>query len=239
MLKNIISMKKFLVLFALLIPIMANSMKIEKDYIDEFTGEREIMTSWESLDKQRVHIRFHLRNGKYFLDFKYISGDAIVIGEGDKLQFKSNDGIICDFSSLAIYHGERGGGAVGGMGSGAWGISARYSGDVAWFQSNLPVLMRLNASREYIDFKLSEKDGYKLQDLANLFIATAEGNIAVKPVLYNIQYLKKKKSSREWDLVKEETDKRLNQEQLKALVEEWESQTTDKTEYKCSVKKAK
>lgn len=232
-------MKKFLFLTLLAFPFIVNAMKIETDKIDEFTGNREVITSWEAFAKMEIHIRFHLINGKQYMDFKYISGEGTVVGEGDKLLFKSSNGNITDFESIALYHANIGEGSVNLVGAKNFGIYVRYSGDIAWFCDNIATLMRFNSVGKYSDFKISEKEGYKLQDLANLFIATIEGNEALKPVSYNLQYLKKKKSARQWDLVKEDKDRRLNKEQLKEIVEEWESQTNEATEYKVSIKKAK
>lgn len=50
------------------------------------------------------------------------------------------------------------------------GIMATYIGNINWFQSNIAVLLRLYTTDGYVDKKLSEKEGKKLQDLASLFL---------------------------------------------------------------------
>lgn len=45
--------KALLLLLSLFIPIVADAMKIETDEIDEFTEQRTLITSWESLCNKR------------------------------------------------------------------------------------------------------------------------------------------------------------------------------------------
>lgn len=54
----------------------------------------------------------------------------------------------------------------------SWGISATYKGDIQWFLNNTTILMRLYETDCYEDFKIKEKEGEKLTDLANLFLST-------------------------------------------------------------------
>ena len=68
---------------------MVSAMKIETDEVDEFTGKRTLITSWESICKSDIHIRFRMQNGVQRLDFKMVTRDGTVVGEGDKLLFKS------------------------------------------------------------------------------------------------------------------------------------------------------
>ncbi len=165
-------MKKLILLLAILLPVIANAMKISKDEVDEFTGRRTVITSWESFNHKNIHIRFRLQNGNQFLDFKYINGEPIVIVEDASLMFKSTSDAITDFKSIATYSGGIGDGATGLLSSGVWGISASYQGDISWFLANTTILIRLYQTEGYEDKKFSEKEGKKLTDLANLFLTT-------------------------------------------------------------------
>lgn len=165
-------MKKLLFILALIMPFMANAMKIEKNEIDEFTGEQTIITSWEHFQQRSINIRFRLQGGKQYLDFKYITNSSFVVQEEGFLMFKAEDGDITKFSSIRLFAGGVGEGAVGINGSGAWGIYAIYVGDISWFTTHISQFMRVYSTDGYIDKKMSEKEGKKLQDLANLFIST-------------------------------------------------------------------
>lgn len=165
-------MKRFLLLLAIFFPIAANSMKIVTDKIDEFTGGRTVITSWEHLSMRRINIRFRLQDGETFLDFKFIPDNAIVISENSKLLFKSSSDGVGTFTSVAMYHGGRGEGSVGLNMSGLWGISATYAGDLSWFSDNTTNLIRVYATDGYYDRKVSEKEGVKLQNLYTLFYNT-------------------------------------------------------------------
>lgn len=152
--------------------ITASAMKIETDKTDDFTGERIVITSWESFAKGAIHIRLRLDGNNQYLDFKYVTNASIVIPNEGKLLFKSATDEITTFNSTAIFTGAKGAGATGLAGSAAWGIHAIYKGEISWFESNIPILMRLYQTDGYEDKKLGEKDGKKLQQLADLFIST-------------------------------------------------------------------
>lgn len=166
-------MRKLLFILAIvLVPMMASAVKIEKNEIDEFTGMQTVTTSWETLDKGRIHVRFRFQGDKQFLDFKYVTREAIVIPSDASLMFKSDDGSIDKFSATQTFLGGIGDGATGMAGSAALGIYAHYTGDIGWFSSNTTVLMRIYRSDAYEDKKISDKDAKKLRELADLFLTT-------------------------------------------------------------------
>lgn len=165
-------MKRLLFILALIVPLLSNAAKIQTDEIDEFTGKRTVITSWESIHKKTINIRFRLQGDKQFMDFKYMSGHSIVIPNDGALMLKSASDDITKFESISTYLGGEGDGATGLMGSGIWGISATYKGDIQWFLNNTTILMRLYETDCYEDFKIKEKEGEKLTDLANLFLST-------------------------------------------------------------------
>lgn len=156
----------------MIMPIIASAMKISKNEVDEFTGKRTVITSWESFKNKSIYMRFRLENGNQFLDFKYTNGQPIIIGKDASLMFKSASDAITDFKSIATFSGGIGDGAINLIGSKAWGIFANYQGDISWFSTNTTILIRIYQTEGYEDKKFSEKEGKKLTDLANLFLTT-------------------------------------------------------------------
>lgn len=221
-----------------IIPMLASAMKIETDEIDEFTGNRTVITSWESICDKSIHIRLRMQNGIQFLDFKMFYDGAIVIAKEDKLMIKSTTDTIATFVSNGMYSGTIGGGSTGLMGSGRWGITAAYRGDLSFFANNNARLMRINSTDGYIDKKISEGDGKKLQKLYELLNMTISGEKGVS-AFFNcrIVFLKSKNGGRDWDEVKTEYHKDLTKDELQAISEAWKSQSSGKVMYECQVKK--
>ena len=183
--------KAIFLLVAILLPLSASAKKIEKDEIDEFTGYRTVYTSWESLCGKEIHIRFRQQNNRQFLDFKMFYNGAIVIGEGDKLMFKSTTDNIGKFSSVRTYHGESGAGAVNIMGSGAWGIYASYEGDLSYFADNIIRLLRIYTVDSYIDEEINEGGGKSICELYGIFARALNPDAETAIASYKLTYLKK------------------------------------------------
>ena len=234
-------MRKLLLLIIMFISISANAMEIKTDEIDEFTGLRTVITSWENVDKNQLFFRFRQQSGKIWLDMKFSPDNAIVIGQNDKLLFKSASDSIASFYSTNIYSGGIGQGAIGLNGSGRWGIKASYlAEDADYFKNNITRLVRIYATDGYYDRKITPTNGEKLGKLYALFqdaLNSSKGSLSLKD--YTIQYCKKSKSSKEWKVADERTIERVSKEDLTKIINEWESQTNDTHDYKCKVKKAK
>lgn len=231
--------KALLLLLSLFIPIVADAMKIETDEIDEFTEQRTLITSWESLCNKKVHVRFRMQNGHQLLDFKMFYDGAVVIGEDEKLMFKSTDDVIGKFTSISIYHGSRGGGATGLMGSGAWGISATYSGELSYFSENIVRLVRVYFTDAYTDLKISDADGKKLVNLYNLFDGAMQKQPGKSAVFanYTITFLKSGNKGKAWDVVEERYIKDASAEDITTIISEWKSQSNERYIYECKIKK--
>ena len=233
-------MMKYISLLLLLTAFSMNAVKITKNELDEFTGQRTVITSWEGICKNYVHVRFRQQNNYQFLDFKFHSENAIVIPDQGKLMFKSTTDSISTFYSVSTYMGSKGGGSTGLIGSGVWGISATYTGPLDWFSDNLTKLIRIYATDVYYDRKVSDVDAKKLVQLYDLFSSTIN-NTPLKNEYadYTITFVKGNAKTNKWDKVKEDFYPNLNKEALKSIIDEWEAQTTDKVTYKVKIKKEK
>lgn len=234
-------MNRVIIFLAMFMPMLANAMSIKVDEIDEFSGLRTVITSWEHIDKgHTIHMRFRLQNDIQFLDFKLIKDDAIVIGEDEKLLFKSTTDSIASFHSVRMYSGGIGNGAVGLSGSKSWGISATYLGDLSWFANNITRLIRIYATDGYYDQKIDDAGGKKLVNLYNLFNQTISGEPgSVAFSNYNLIYAKRHLPKGSWEVVKEDFVENLSAEELESIKQDWEKQSTEKVIFKLQAKKEK
>lgn len=234
-------MKKIIIglLAIITLPLFANAMKIEKDEIDEFTGNRTVITSWEHLGKNRcIHIRFRLQNNVQWLDFKLAYDDASGIDEGDELLVKSIDGNIGTFISGRHSLAGRGDGAVGMNGSGVWGVFATYKGDLSYFSNNIIRLIRVNyLNQTYSDFEVNEKDAKKIPELYQLFNITINGEKAAPE--FQIIYQTKTKRSSKWEDANKEYRESLTEEEIATIRNEWESKTNADFDYRVVIKRKK
>lgn len=231
-----------MVILVAMLPLVANAMKIEKDEIDEFTGKRTIITSWEGFCSNEVRIRFRLQNDIKFMDVKFISDGAIVISKDDKLMFKSTNGAISEFRSIAMYMGGRGDGATGLAGSARWGIKATYNGNLGWFADNTAIMLRLYSAEGYYDRKIKESGGEKLTELYNLFRKAMNSEVqTVKSshtgVQFRITYYRKGKHESTWSEVKTEVVKLKDRSEVNEIMNNWKSQESDKYDYDCKISK--
>lgn len=224
----------------LIVPFLAQSMKIVTDEIDEFTGYRTVITSWEACCGKQVHIRFRQQSNVTFLDFKMLSDGAIVINKDARLMFKSTTDEIGEFKSIESAFGSSGAGAVGINGSKAWGIYVTYRGDLEYFKSNITRLLRVYSSEGYIDKKVSENDGKQLVKLYQMFASTIGAEVGqVTFDTYKLTFVKKRKNATGWDVVSEDLYKDISKEELQKLVDDWKAQSNDKYDFDVRIKKEK
>lgn len=232
-------LSKILFLIYILCPLMVSAMKIETDEVDEFTGKRTLITSWESICKSDIHIRFRMQNGVQRLDFKMVTRDGTVVGEGDKLLFKSTKDNIGEFSSVSTYPSTIGGGSVGMASSKAWGIFATYKGDLSYFSENVIRLIRMYSVDAYRDKTVGENDGKKIQKLYDLFTSAIEQEAgrAARYSDYTLTYVTSTNGGKTWDVVEEKFFKDLSPEDVQEKINEWKAKSSDKRVYDCRAKK--
>lgn len=230
-------MKRILLALFLCIPFVASSMKIAKDEIDEFTGNRTLITSWEKICNEKISIRFRLQNNYKILDFFIYSSNPIVVGEGDQLLFKSITDNIEEFKSIDISSSKYNSSYVGRD----WSLSASYLGDLSFFADNITRLIRIYETDGYIDNKIKEGDGKKIQKLYDLFSVAMGGQpgAAASYANYTITFLKSTDGGKSWEVDREEYKKDLSKDELSEIVSEWKAQSKDRKLFDCRIKKDK
>lgn|GEM_PF-3834873 len=230
-------MKRILLALCLCIPFVASSMKIAKDEIDEFTGNRTLITSWEKICNEKISVRFRLQNNYKILDFYMVSSDPLVIGKERPLLFKSTTDNIGRFESIDTYS-SRAGSRYSGH---EWWISASYEGDLSYFSDNITRLIRLYETDCYIDRKIGEGDGKKIQKLYDLFSTALGGQpgVASSYANYVITFMKSTDGGKSWEVDREEYKKDLSKEELSEIIKEWKSQSKDRKLFDCRIKKEK
>lgn len=229
--------KTIFFLLVILIPLSASAMKIETDEIDEFTGNRTIITSWESLCGKELHLRFRQQNNRQFLDFKMFCEGGMVIGEDDGLLFKSTTDEIARFKAIRTYYSAIGAGSVNVVGYGAWGISATYEGDLSYFADNIIRLLRLYTVDGYIDEKINEGGGKSICELYGIFATALNPDAEAAIASYKLTYLKKGINDTEWFKDYEIVRRHKSKEDIQKYKDEWESKSDEKTQYKLIVKR--
>lgn len=230
-------MKRILLALFLCIPFVASSMKIAKDEIDEFTGNRTLITSWEKICNEKISIRFRLQNNYKILDFFIYSSNPIVVGEGDQLLFKSITDNIEEFKSIDISSSKSNSSYVGRD----WSLSASYLGDLSFFADNITRLIRIYETDGYIDNKIKEGDGKKIQKLYDLFSVALGGQpgATASYANYTITFLKSTDGGKSWEVDREEYKKDLSKDELSEIVSEWKAQSKDRKLFDCRIKKDK
>lgn len=228
--------KSILLLAALAISVASSAMKIKTDEIDEFTGMRTVITSDQSICEHYGHIGFRQQNNREFLDFDFLFRSVHAVDEGAKLMFKGTDDSIVIFESTKYSITHTSAGYKGFNET----LYCTYVGDIEWFGSHIPRLMRIYTTSGYVDKEISEGDGRKLRRLYEMFANTINGEPGTTLYhSYELKFLKKSAKAKDWEVVKEDYVKDICKEELEDIIDEWEIQKNDKTEYKVLVKKSK
>lgn len=226
--------KAIFLLMALLLPLSASAMKIEKDEIDEFTGNRTVITSWEYFCGHSIALRFRQQNGFKMLDFVMYDNDVFVIGKGDHMMLKSTKDNIAKFSSIFISSSSA---SISRYGIDTRGTSTSYEGDLDYFAENTTRLMRVYSVDSYVDKKVSESDGRKMTELYGIFASALGSEVGSAIASYKLTYLKKGVNDSEWFKDYEIVRRRKTKDEIQKYKDEWESKTDEKTQYKLIVKR--
>ena len=165
---------KFLPLFLFVFTISAQSQKIVKNEIDEFTGAKVLKTSWIVLKPNRNYTYTRLRklDTLQVLDLKIVTHEVLSVGESDALMLKSKQGEVLKLYPSEYVISERGGGSTGVMYSAIQGVSLTFfleEENIEWLQKNQISKFRLYTSQGYIETELNEKNNKKFDSLIALY----------------------------------------------------------------------
>ena len=155
--------------------------------IDEFTGDKNISTSfekvvWDNKKAIAIYFSFLYKNEKVILECGVIPGpsSSIIVSSDSPLAIKFNNDNIVTLKSINYAIATEGGaGVIGTMASYANpGVHVRYSfssqDDVKLFLDNLITFIRFSYSSSqgdvYKDVEVKEKDAKKLQKTYKMFI---------------------------------------------------------------------
>lgn len=172
-------MKKFFLIISFsLLSILAFGQKIEKDVVDDFTGERVIKTTLERINvgnaiTSKGFLYFFIAYDKYgpVIQFQLLTGDEVFsVNEGDKLLFKMKSGKIIEFNSLADNDVTIGGGGKANNAA-INGITLQYGGDFSIFKTDDYVeKIRFENSNRPFDITLKQKNAEKINNAYQLIL---------------------------------------------------------------------
>lgn len=152
-----------------------NAQELEKNEVDEFTGKKTIETSWEKLAwgmgvPSGIYARIRSIDGTMILDMKYMIDDACVISKDDKLMLMDEKGKVHSVYPTKLFHGTKGGGSIGIVGSSLWGIYVHYYGNMNFLKNNKITKIRIYTSDGYYEKEIKKKYQETLSKLFQLVV---------------------------------------------------------------------
>lgn len=169
-------MKKLLVTILLFFPIFCFSQKVDVK-IDDFTGEKVVVTEWEKIykggmtGKNQTRARFRHENDKDYIELRVFC-DAVVSCKKDaKILFKTENGII-ETRNIEYTLSEPGAWFQSGINK-KLGIYLICTGDLDKFGNATIQKIRITYSDGYEDLELKGKDSKTLKEL---FVAFQNAN---------------------------------------------------------------
>jgi hypothetical protein len=168
-------MKKILILATLIFStVFCFAQKLEKNEVDEFTGNSVKRTSWEDLvlsnnltdlaNTFASKFRISKIDDFYYFDFKLMLSGDFSIEEGQLLMLKLGNDSIVKLSNLEHKTTCLGCGAVGVAGSKFPGISVSYvlsTEQIDELKKHKAVKIRVYKSDGYVEREIKEKNAKK------------------------------------------------------------------------------
>lgn len=154
----------------------AFSQKLERNEVDEFTGNITKTTSEEVLSrtmKSASFVYFRQVGNFLFLQVKYMANPfrGAVVGEDDLIYLKMKDDSVLKLHCVKTTVSDRGQGARGLGGSAAEGINIPYTltpADLSILQTKLISKVRINFSDSYTELEVNDKHAQTVQQTAKL-----------------------------------------------------------------------
>lgn len=173
--------KLFLLLTLSLVTSLCFSQKLKENEIDEFTGKKKMVTSWENLclnGKDYAFAKVQNYDGYILLHIKHMPSwggtKPYSIDEGDKLMLMLDDGTVVTLYSPEMVFSAIGAGATGLTGSAVEGIYPTYpvnNEDVETLKSQPLKKVRMYTTNGYIEVELK---GGKKEMIKNMLELVTE-----------------------------------------------------------------
>lgn len=168
-------MKRLLfVAFLILLPILAQAQKIDKDYYDQFTGKRVMYTKLEKINWKyknpriggKMQFRFILNDDFQYMVLHWTSNNYLEVAKDAKIQFKLDNGYTINLSNETHAVASKGG---TGISKNDVGVMLNCLGDIPKFATAHITAVRIYTSEGYYDFEIDWKDSEKVHKTYMLF----------------------------------------------------------------------
>lgn len=161
----------FLLLFSVL---FSSAQKIEKDYYDQFTGERVMFTKLEKVNWNykndriggKMQLRFVLNDDYQYMVLHWYTKKFLRIEEDAMIQIKLDNGHLINLTNEKSVESSVGG---TGIDKNQIGVVLNCLGEVDKFASAQVVAIRIYTSDGYYDFDINRKDAIKIHRQYLLF----------------------------------------------------------------------
>ncbi len=168
---------KLKVVFLMLIMVVSNtafSQKIAEDYVDEFTKDKIIRTSWEkAISKSDIgaYIRFERKNDTLRFNFKFMLLSVFSMPPGENLMIMLDNTEVIKLTNTDYHVSCIGCGATGFAGSKLPGLDLLWNVDkefVGKLKNHKIKKIRIYLRDGYMEEEVKEKFAIKIQQIAAL-----------------------------------------------------------------------
>lgn len=162
---------QMMVLFFIFSTLALSAQKIEKNEIDDFTGDRLIETKWDRLNmgngitgKNHLYFKIVNINKEEGLALKWVTDEYFEVESESTLLLLQKDKTVEELLSVGNSYAEKGGGATGLQMSAILGLTLIYSGDLSFLEDdNNPVTkLRIDTNKGYVDINIKDTNAKKL-----------------------------------------------------------------------------
>lgn len=166
-----------IILFVLAFSSPLFSQSIKTNQIDDFTGNKVVITDWETIritGSHSIMIRFHSQDTVGIMQLSWVNYRVCSVEAGPKkVLFKLSNNEVIGFENLSSQLSSRGGGTVGLTGGNALGLRLNlYSKEMDKLVDALVTKIRIYSSEGTIDLDITEQKAQLLRDTYRLFLNT-------------------------------------------------------------------
>ena len=147
-------------------------------HVDDFTGEKVVVTSWEKIYQggmtgmYQTRMRLKQDAGRIYFEFRIYTKDVASCSEGNKILFKTNKGVIS--VSNSSYTLTKPGDWSPSPVNDNLGIYLICHGNIEEFKDVTVQKIRITFNDGYVDLDLKKKESEKITKLCNKFIESTK-----------------------------------------------------------------